>query len=306
MRLVFFDIECCNGHDICSFGYVITDEKFKIIKKEDIVINPESKIILAQNGKPAKFQLAYSQEYFLKQNPFDFYYEKIKKILTNPKHLVFGHSIGSDYGFLNIACRRYKLPIINIKGYDTQKFYKKIYRSDHVLSLEKIVEQLGIEKDFIYHKSSEDAEAVMQILKYIVRDKELDKDSLLLNLEDCQVINDSNKVQEKKVVRFSEKVELLRKNYKDNLKTKVAFSDGFRYLTEKERLEIIENIFKHGYDYTNKISDCDIFVLDEKREKRFLYFKHLQKEGKNIKGISKDEFADILKSSKDIDLSYTL
>ena len=73
MKYLFFDIECSNGHDICSFGYCLTDEKFKIIKKEDIVINPESKIVLSKKGEVAKIHLAYSQEYFNKQNPFDFY-----------------------------------------------------------------------------------------------------------------------------------------------------------------------------------------------------------------------------------------
>lgn len=26
-EILFFDIECCNGRNICEFGYVITDEK---------------------------------------------------------------------------------------------------------------------------------------------------------------------------------------------------------------------------------------------------------------------------------------
>lgn len=33
MRYLAFDIECCDGKHICEFGYVITDEKFNIIKK---------------------------------------------------------------------------------------------------------------------------------------------------------------------------------------------------------------------------------------------------------------------------------
>ena len=32
MRYLFFDIECCNGRDICEFGYVITDTEFNIEK----------------------------------------------------------------------------------------------------------------------------------------------------------------------------------------------------------------------------------------------------------------------------------
>ena len=42
MNYVFFDIECaCVYKDvakICVFGYCICDEKFNILKKEDILI----------------------------------------------------------------------------------------------------------------------------------------------------------------------------------------------------------------------------------------------------------------------------
>ena len=66
MKYLFFDIECSNGHNICSFGYVIADQSFCILQKEDIVINPESPILLAPHGKRPKIQLAYSDDY-LKQ-----------------------------------------------------------------------------------------------------------------------------------------------------------------------------------------------------------------------------------------------
>ena len=37
MKYLFFDIECADGGKatICSFGYVITDENFKILRRED-------------------------------------------------------------------------------------------------------------------------------------------------------------------------------------------------------------------------------------------------------------------------------
>ena len=50
MRYLAFDIECCDGKHICEFGYVITDEKYNIIKKFVITINPESKFNLV--GRP--------------------------------------------------------------------------------------------------------------------------------------------------------------------------------------------------------------------------------------------------------------
>ena len=45
MNLVFFDIECASVNKttakICAFGYVVCDENFNIIKKEDILVNPK-------------------------------------------------------------------------------------------------------------------------------------------------------------------------------------------------------------------------------------------------------------------------
>ena len=46
MQYLFFDIECanCDGGNgkICSFGYVLTDENFNEIEKEDIIIDPKA------------------------------------------------------------------------------------------------------------------------------------------------------------------------------------------------------------------------------------------------------------------------
>lgn len=43
MRILFFDLEyasCKNGCKICEFGYVITNEKFEIIERNNLIINP--------------------------------------------------------------------------------------------------------------------------------------------------------------------------------------------------------------------------------------------------------------------------
>ncbi len=189
MKYLFFDIECSNGHDICSFGYCLADDKFKLLKKEDMVINPESKIVLSAHGSRARIQLAYSQEYFNKQNPFDYFYPKIKNLLTNKKHILFGHSIQSDFYYLNYACRRYNLPMIEMKGYDTQKLHHKIYKTPHVESLEKIATELEIDKDFLYHKSSEDAEATMLIAKALFKENDLTLEVLKNEHSDCLIKN---------------------------------------------------------------------------------------------------------------------
>ena len=44
MRYLFFDIEGANNYNyiakMCTIGYVITDTKFKLNTKIDVIINP--------------------------------------------------------------------------------------------------------------------------------------------------------------------------------------------------------------------------------------------------------------------------
>ena len=60
-KYLFFDIECCNGYNICSFGYAIIGENMKVISKKDLIMNPESRFILSPKGKRPKINLAYPE-----------------------------------------------------------------------------------------------------------------------------------------------------------------------------------------------------------------------------------------------------
>ena len=43
MKYLFLDLEMANsknGGKICEFGYVLTNEKFEILKEENLIINP--------------------------------------------------------------------------------------------------------------------------------------------------------------------------------------------------------------------------------------------------------------------------
>ena len=91
MKYLFFDIECSDGKHICSFGYVLTDDNFKIIEKEDILINPEaifhtgawSKSKREKNVRDRGIDLAYPKEKFLASPKFPHYYERIKELLSS-------------------------------------------------------------------------------------------------------------------------------------------------------------------------------------------------------------------------------
>lgn len=55
MDYVFFDIECANCIEgqakICSFGYVVTDEQFDVIEREDLIVNPKAPFLLSGRKK---------------------------------------------------------------------------------------------------------------------------------------------------------------------------------------------------------------------------------------------------------------
>lgn len=187
-KYLFFDIECCNGYNICSFGYCLVSENLKVVEKKDIVINPEAKFILSQKGHRAKIQLSYPEEHFYKQDTFPAFYGKIKKLLSQSGYTVIGHSIQSDIYFLAFACKRYHLQSIKIEGYDTQRIYKEYTKSSQVASLEKILNNLEVDTDFLtFHKSSDDAHATFLVLKELCDRENKKMEELLVDYAQCKV-----------------------------------------------------------------------------------------------------------------------
>ncbi|MCI8555033.1 MAG: 3'-5' exonuclease [Clostridia bacterium] len=185
-KYLFFDIECSNGHSICSFGFCIVDKDLKLISKKDLLINPEDKFILAAIGHRPKIELAYPVEQFYKQDNFSYYYEYIKNLLTNSKLTLIGHSVKSDFAFLNMACDRYKLPRLPLSAYDTQKMFLILYKRPHVESLENIINQLEIDTSSLtFHRSCDDAKATFLIAKELCWQQNQTFEELLQSRNDC-------------------------------------------------------------------------------------------------------------------------
>ncbi|MBO5394859.1 MAG: hypothetical protein J6A28_03035 [Clostridia bacterium] len=187
-KYLFFDIECSNGHDICSFGYAIISDKMRVLLKRDLIINPESKFILAPKGKRPKMELAYPEEFFFKQDNFSAFYNEIKRLLCDEGYILLGHAIQSDFHFLKYACDRYNLPYFDMEGYDTQRIFQRESNADHVESLEKILDHLEIDDSKItFHRSCDDALATFYVARGICRDKDISLDELLLAHPDCKI-----------------------------------------------------------------------------------------------------------------------
>lgn len=187
MQYLFFDIECCDGHHMCSFGYVIIDDCFKIIKKEDILINPQYRFKEGRAGFDPRTQLAYSVDTFKKQKPFFYSYERIKKILTASNQILLGHSITSDIQFIKSACKRYNLPQIELEAFDTQIIFSKYKHDERSYSLINIINDLNIDVSHLKeHKSSDDAEMSMLVIKEICSRSNIPISELLLLYKSCK------------------------------------------------------------------------------------------------------------------------
>ena len=170
MKYLFFDIECADGGKatICSFGYVIADENFKILRREDIVINPQGRFYLTGRAGRPDVHLAYPEATFKRAPAFDKFYNKIKALVENEEYYVVGHSIGDDVTYLNKACARYKLEPFSFEYFDTQRMYRELTGDKKSISLEKALAAFEIDERFRYHQSVEDARATMFLLKALL------------------------------------------------------------------------------------------------------------------------------------------
>ena len=169
LRYVFFDIECADGGkgSICSFGYVITDEFFRELESDDIVINPESKFRLAGRSKKPDILFAYTEAEFRKAPTFPAFYGRIRALLESEDQLVIGHSVQDDVSFLCKACERYGLPALKFRFVDSQSLYARVFERTGQVGLDRACEEFSIEKPADVHKSEEDARATMHLVEKI-------------------------------------------------------------------------------------------------------------------------------------------
>ena len=187
MQYLFFDIECCDGNHMCSIGYVIIDDYFKIKEKQDILINPQYRFKKSRSGFDPRIQLAYSVETFKQSKTFFCLYEKIKKILMTSNQVLLGHSVTSDIQFIKSACKRYNLPQIELEAFDTQIIFSKFKHDKRSYSLIDIVNDLNIDVSHLKeHKSSDDAEMSMLVIKEICSRSNISIGKLLRLYSSCK------------------------------------------------------------------------------------------------------------------------
>ena len=302
MRYLFFDIECCNGRDICEFGYIITDD------------------------------ICFDESVYYKSYKFPYYYNEIKKLIEHTDQIVVGYAILNDAKFLNSACRRYKLDPINFKFIDTQKIYAEFVNIKDSISLENAGESLNIEKPKYLHKSDDDSELTMNLVKNMCKDLNCTFEELIKLCDSCSGRNENSITKYDNPENYLQKTYEAVKNGNDNTLTATSsnYKMFFRFLQGvkpqgeiiksslngktlclslnyemthfKEMLSLIQLLANHKAKYIKKASESDIFITyydknkpdDTSFCKRLKYVQDAIKEGKQIQKMSFDELLNIL------------
>ena len=210
MNYVFFDVECANCLNgegkICSFGFVKTDENFQVIKKKDILVNPNAKFLLGNVKTGEGIKLAYPLFKFQRADTFPRFYNEIRTLLEDENTICFGFAVHQDVSYLSYSCRRYGLPVIKFRFFDIQKMEQRIYQRKNPSGLDHLIEQFSL-SSFTYHRSDDDALMSMEVFQQLLKDKKMTVSDALAMYPEC--FNDTERflkvVEERKLQREKKK-----------------------------------------------------------------------------------------------------
>lgn len=287
MKLVFFDIECAavrkSYAKICAFGYVVCDENFNILEKEDLLINPLGRFELTDRKGEKGIVLPYEYGIFKKQPSFPKVYKRIKALLEAEDTRVLGHAVMNDVKYLNLETKRFKLPSFDFSFADSQLIFMSLKNDfSHQFGLEHIAEELGVE--FTPHRAVDDAYATMRIVEAMCRAQGCGFDELCAligfsfgKIENYSVSRPQSKgfktykkeKREIKSARSQARVafynNLSRKRFKRGGKLKGKKYCFSRAIEDEIALSIalVDKIYANGGKYTQHFEECDFYVRAE-------------------------------------------
>ena len=321
MDYLSFDIECCDGRHICEFGYVRFDEEFHLIEKECLLINPEHRITLSYRRSRGDMKLHFPDKEYFAAPTFSQLYDRIRGVINAPDTKIIGFSMRNDAGFLDVACSEHKLPQIKFRYLDFQQLYRGYTRDKQDASVGRFAEELGID-GLEFHKSDDDAYAVMLGLKKIAETEGLSLNDTLLFLGQRRKEFEQQIAQEKAQRRFKKIVEGNKKmqngflrifTQKTPLNTESSnevFSGkvvciGTSLQTERfsDFVSLVKLLYENGARYTPKTSECDVFItFNNAEDARYNSAKICAKGGKDILFLSLTDALSALDSTEE-DLS---
>ncbi|MBQ7353108.1 MAG: hypothetical protein IJW54_03790 [Clostridia bacterium] len=332
MEYIFFDIECANcfhGHGkICSFGYVITDESFNVIEKNDILMNPHSRFCLTGHKNHPGIVLGYDEKAFNSSPDFKHYYNTIRNLLTRPNSIKFGFAVLSDAGFLKSECERFSKELFDFDFIDIQRIYTDFNELDNTPGLIKCAHEYGISDNQDVHKSDDDSFYTMIVLKGLCKETGLDPQALIERFPHCKCrcINgeiESEYLKYREIMKSQKlsKMEKLTGSVRSNWihtteKNALDFSNYYKrvyvdkaassYFQGKrvcisslyeeyhfnEMMNIVSCLAKNGAKYTRHAFSCNIFVT----------YNLLDKNGEPYRCYRKDKVDIALSEGKNIEI----
>lgn len=333
MRYLFFDIECCDGKHICEFGYVITDDKFNLLKKEVIKINPDKPFNLIGRKDQKDLILFFSEQEYTDSPLFTEYYDKIRDLIVYPDQIIIGHAIDNDARFLRDACKRYNKSPLNFDFVDSQKIYSEFVNEKKEISLEKAEEILNLSKPEFLHKSDDDALLTMQLVQKMCSVLEMTIQEIMSlcptacgkshnfnimytgdSLPEMLIALDknenalSNTKKQKCIRKFSEIVQPQGEIIRSKLTgTKLCLSAKYEKEHIKDTLKLIQLLANHGCQYNTKVSESDYYVASKEdiesseiEENTRYYAATHRNDGHKVEVLTVDELIKILGVTEDV------
>lgn len=286
MNLLFFDIECASVYKtsakICAFGYVLCDEQFNIIEKEDILINPKGKFHLTDARGARGLKLPYEYDKFKQCPTFTEIYPRIKALLEDRNNLVYGHATHNDVKYLELETNRFHLPPFNFSFSDSQLMYMTATGDfSRQFGLEYITESLNVE--FTPHRAADDAYATMRVTQALCNRYSCDCRGLdeVLEIKRGRVAN--HRITQPMSRKFAEYREEVQREKRERSERRVTFYIHLSRCKKKKSgrlvgkiynfsrpleddiatsLPLVDRIYALGGRYTQKQSECNVYVRE--------------------------------------------
>ena len=283
MKYLFFDVEGANCYNyvakMCTFGYVITDNDFKVKSKIDVIMNPCSpfdKHILR------KHMNAYPIETYESRPPFNYFYKSIKHILEEKNQLIIGWSIDNDVRYVYDACKRYHLNQIKYEYMDLQKIIMNMQKLENPPSLESACKMYDIET-LISHKSDDDAFLTMKIAEAVCKKENLsikelyekykhfasNVDKFASNLLTDEQL--STRINRRKIASIISTSKQKNQTTNDSIIPSNVYTFSVKVIDKHYRnlKEIIKYIYACGAKCTSNFSEANVIVSDTKSLKHY-------------------------------------
>lgn len=302
MKYLFFDIECSNCFNgvgkMCEFGYVLTDDQFHILKRDDIPMSPGkgsgNRFDLKGRKNEADLELAYDEATYYDSPEFPYYYNQIRRLVEDKDTICFAFSMDNDIPHLYHACKRYKKEPFNYICYDVQQIAMQYLERKNQVKLRDACHEI-VGKNSVNalqeHLSSDDAKMEMMILEAMCILRQTSPKTLLDESEFAKTnsIEYINAKKEKQQRKNREKAghDLFRKSISEDSELEKLENVGLRYNIAGEVKRNFE-VLKSVLDYlkqkkcliTNHLYQTDFFVaLNEENRQELLNEKSFKYEG---------------------------